>query len=690
MVTYLILFLIACCASLALTPLVRLLALRLGAVDQPGERKIHPQAIPRLGGGAIVLASVITAMVVKALGSAGGLFAPLELDTWLPVALGGGIIFVTGVWDDLHPLPAGVKFLFQAGAALVAIWFGLRIETIDLLGDTVGLGPLALPLTFLWIVGMTNAFNLIDGLDGLAAGLAGIAAGTCAAIFLLRGDPQDASLLIILLGSLLGFLRYNFNPAKIFLGDSGSLVVGYTLAVISISGSQKGATALAVVVPLLVFGLPILDTLLSMLRRFGGSVKSMQPRTSPLKQRIRAAKHMFAADRHHIHHRLIALGLSHRNAVLMLYAVALGLSLLALLSVLAQFRNAGILLIAAGLATYIGIHKLGYNEISFLRASTLLRWYDQIAFNRLFFLGFVDLVLISAAYGLSFVLKYEFYWGPEVKSWYLGVFPPMLLIQLGVFSVFGLYRSVWRTTDVGDLLRALFAVGTSVALSYTVVLLSVPPTGVLPFFCIDLLILAALICGSRCAYRILDYSNQRERAVGGGAIIYGAGRGGQLVLHEMLQNAERGLRPIGFVDDDPGLKQMLINRMPVLGSSSDLASIIESRPVTSVVISSTKIQGDRVQRVVSLCQEHEIPVLEARLKFEPLLVRAPDLPPALALAARNVVEETVPQPVENRNVFMPLKSPHVFAQDAVKQAGVIARSRPASQSEATPPLLPPV
>src|SRR5207247_8954674 len=158
------------------------------------------------------------------------------------------------------------------------------------------------------------------------------------------------------------------------------------------------------------------------------------------------------------HHRLIALGFSHRNAVLAMYAIAVTLSLMALLSVLAQFRNAGIILVAVGLATYIGIRKLGYEEIIFLRNGDLLRWYEQLAFSRLFFLGFVDLILITAAYWLSFALKYEFPWDPEVKIWYRGAFPIVLLVQLGVFSVFGLYRGVCRVTGFGDFVVVLLVV----------------------------------------------------------------------------------------------------------------------------------------------------------------------------------------------------------------------------------------
>ncbi|TMQ15251.1 MAG: undecaprenyl/decaprenyl-phosphate alpha-N-acetylglucosaminyl 1-phosphate transferase [Candidatus Rokuibacteriota bacterium] len=177
-----------------------------------------------------------------------------------------------------------------------------------------GRHALAIPLTLLWIVGLTNAFNLMDGLDGLATGLAIIAAATCAAVSISRGDSQGGLLLVALLGALCGFLPYNFNPATIFLGDSGSLVVGYALAVTAVTGWQKGATALAVAVPLLIFALPISETLLSVVRRTRGL----------------GIRHVFSADQQHLHYRLLGLGLSHRAAVLLLYVVSLSLSLLAL------------------------------------------------------------------------------------------------------------------------------------------------------------------------------------------------------------------------------------------------------------------------------------------------------------------------------------------------------------------------
>lgn len=621
MFKYLIPLVISICASLALTPLVRALALRLGAIDQPEGRKIHTVPMPRLGGVSIVLSLGLAILVSVGLKELTGGVVPLNREAWIPMALGGTVVFLIGVWDDFRPIPAWLKFLSQVAAAGVAIWFGIRIEHVSFLGGgPYDLGILTVPITLLWIVGVTNAFNLVDGLDGLATGLALIAAGTIAAIFLLGGDAPDALFLVILFGVLAGFLLYNFNPATIFLGDSGSLVIGFIFAIIAVTGSQKQATTLAALIPLLVLGLPITDTLLSMVRRFVGSLSLVQPYKAPLKERIRCVRQMFKADQKHIHHRLLAKGLSHRNAVLVLYTFALGLSLLAFLSVLAQYRNAGIILITVGLATGIGLGKLGYKELPFLRAGALLRWCEQFTFHQYFFLGFIDIVLITAAYWGAFVLKHEFTWTGEVKEWYLGSFPMVMLIQMGVFFAFGLYRGVWRAMGIGDLIRIGTAVGAGVALSYIVAVISMPPgNGTFTFFCIDFLLFGMLAAGVRSTYRVLHYVQQRQQTSGKQVLIYGAGHSGQLLLHKLLQNINPRLRPVGFIDDEPTLWGRTVNRMPVLGPGNDLASFLENSPVAALLISSSKIDSNRLNMVIRLCRERQIQVLRCNLlHFEPM------------------------------------------------------------------------
>jgi UDP-GlcNAc:undecaprenyl-phosphate GlcNAc-1-phosphate transferase len=311
-VIYVAVLAIAGVLAAGLTPAVRRLGRRWGLVDVPGGRKIHTQSIPRIGGVGVTLAAVLSLAVVTALGWA----SVNDVIGWMPALLGVVIVFGVGLRDDLKPVRPVVKLVFQTLAALVAVSMGVRIDHYTLFGTTHLLGWLGVPVTIMWIVGLTNAFNLMDGLDGLATGLAIIAAATCAAVAIARGDTQGSLLLVALLGALCGFLPYNFNPATIFLGDSGSLVVGHVLAVTAINGWQKGATALAVAVPLLIFALPISETVLSVVRRTrGGGIRQV-----------------FAADQDHMHYRLIGLGLSHRGAVLLLYVVSIALALLALVT----------------------------------------------------------------------------------------------------------------------------------------------------------------------------------------------------------------------------------------------------------------------------------------------------------------------------------------------------------------------
>jgi UDP-GlcNAc:undecaprenyl-phosphate GlcNAc-1-phosphate transferase len=501
-------------------------------------------------------------------------------------------------------------------AAGIVIWFGIRVEQVSLLGSgSIALGVLAFPLTFLWIVGITNAFNLVDGLDGLATGLAIIAAGSCAIIFFLNGDTQDMQFILILLGALLGFLPYNFNPATIFLGDSGSLVIGYVLAVTAITGSRRGAQTLAVVIPLLIFGLPIIDTLLSMTRRFVGSLRMLQASRTRFKERVLCTKHMFAADQRHIHHRLLALGFSHRNAVLLLYALALGLSGLAFVSVLAQYRNVSVILLAVCLATYIGVRKLGYDEMTFLHTRTLLYWYEEVHFNHRFFLGFVDIVLITLAYWGAFLLKYEPPWTSELMVWYGNTFPWVLVLQLVTFSAVGLYRGVCRAIEVGDLMRMAWLTFLVVALSYACAVLRLPPQGAPGFFAIDALALGTLVVSVRSTYRVLEYLLPGTTATSSSALIYDAGHDGQLILRELRRHPHLGLQPIGFLDDDPTLHYRMVQRVPVLGSGEELKSVMDRYPVAALILASSHLEESRVGRAIRLCQERGIPVLRGDLQL---------------------------------------------------------------------------
>ena len=622
MLKYIVLALVSFGASLVLTRLVRGFALRIGVVDQPGARKVHVVPVPRLGGVGIFLSISLAIVASFGLEYLSGDSIPMDRKAWAPILCGTTVMFLIGVWDDLRSLPAWLKFLFQALAAGVFIWFGIYIEPIS----SVQRGPLyfdlsllAIPVTFLWIIGITNAFNLVDGLDGLAAGLGIIAAGTSATIFIMRGDTSDAVLLVILIGALVGFLFYNFNPATIFLGDSGSLVIGYILAVTAVAGSQRQATALAVLIPLLVFGLPIVDTLLSMLRRFVAGVKLVQPYKDPIKLKLRSINKIFQPDRSHIHHRLLALGFSQRNAVLLLYGLSLCLSLLVLLAVFAHYRNAGIILVTVALATYIGIHKLGYEEATLIRAGTLLRWYESLAFDRRFFLGFVDIVIIAAAYWGAFVLKYNLEWTSAQKEWYLGTFPIVLFVQLLIFFVFKLYQGVWRAIGIGDLVHIGLAAVTGASLSYIAAMINPPPAnGTLAFFSIYLLLLGVIVMASRSAFRILNHIGHAENFGYRKALIYGAGHRGQIIVRELANNSDLKLQPVGFIDDDPTLTGRSVDRLPIVGTNNDLVSLIARHQIAALIISSNTVSDTRLQLVMELCEERKIAVLRCSLNIEPV------------------------------------------------------------------------
>ena len=318
---YLLLGFSSAALALFLTPLIGRGSTVLGLVDAPGGRKVHAQSVPRLGGVAVVASAALALAIVPAF-----LPQPRTLETWVamqPFIAGGLLIFLVGLVDDVRGLGPAPKLLVEVLAAAIMMAAGLLIERVTVLGQTWMLGWLAYPVTAAWLVGVTNAFNLIDGVDGLAPGIAALAGAACGAILIVRGHTAEAMLLAAFVGAMLGFLVYNFEPATIFLGDSGSLVAGFLLAATAIAGWQKGATALASAVPLLIFALPLADAASTLVRRVLARPGSGRSLSAIVRQVVEP-------DREHIHHRLLGLGWSVRRTVLILYGVTAVLSILAL------------------------------------------------------------------------------------------------------------------------------------------------------------------------------------------------------------------------------------------------------------------------------------------------------------------------------------------------------------------------
>ncbi|WP_432662590.1 MraY family glycosyltransferase [Wukongibacter baidiensis] len=329
--------------SFLATPVVKKLAYKVGAIDVPkDDRRVHKNPIPRLGGLAIFLGFIIS------------VFMFLEIDRYiLGMLIGGSLIAIMGIVDDIKPLPAKVKLLVQIIAACILIKFGMKIEYVtnffnidgtDFLSKgTIAFGILSIPITIFWVVGITNTVNLIDGLDGLAAGISAIAALTLAYVAYanphLYNSEQTVMMTLALAGSCVGFLPYNFNPAKIFMGDTGSLFLGFMLAAISINGFIKGATALAMVVPVLALGLPIFDTTFAILRR------------------ARNGRPIMEADKGHLHHRLLSIGLGQKRAVLVLYAISFLLGSSAVFLLKQKYVDSAIMLVITAAIVAVPINQ---------------------------------------------------------------------------------------------------------------------------------------------------------------------------------------------------------------------------------------------------------------------------------------------------------------------------------------------
>lgn len=332
-----ILFFIAMVISFALTPLVKKLAVKLGIIDIPKDaRRVHNKPIPLIGGLAIYIS--FTVMLIGT-----GIFAKEKL----ALLIGGTIILIGGLLDDKYDLRPVQKLIFQISGALVLIFMGVEINLLTnpftKYISFLNLEKwLSIPVTLIWIVGVTNAFNLIDGLDGLSSGLALISSVSMLIVSMITGRDESVLLNSILSGAILGFLPYNFNPASIFLGDTGAQLLGFLLSSIAVIGAVKSATAITLAVPIIVLGVPIYDTAFAIIRRKINGKPIMQ------------------ADKGHIHHRLLAMGFSQKKVVIIMYIISGSLGLISILASTMSSKVSYIFMIIVIVILFLLAIKLGF------------------------------------------------------------------------------------------------------------------------------------------------------------------------------------------------------------------------------------------------------------------------------------------------------------------------------------------
>jgi UDP-GlcNAc:undecaprenyl-phosphate GlcNAc-1-phosphate transferase len=617
MTEYLIFF-VPILLSLALTPLVISYAKRIGAIDQPNERKVHTHPIPRLGGVVIYISFFCSLILAIAIDPSLSSLAGLSPRNGIFLVGSLTLVLLLGIWDDLKQLSPGKKFVGQVVAASIVYFSGFEITSIThpMSTSDMNLGFFSYFLTVLWIVGVTNAFNLIDGLDGLASGVALIVSITIFSISLIKGDTATAVMAVLMAGSLIGFLRYNFGGARIFLGDSGSLFIGFTLAILSMQSSTKGGTAFSIIVPVLALGLPIMDTVLSMIRRFAKSVLPEDARSSGILGKLTT---MFHPDKGHIHHQLMSKGFSHRKVVLLLYVVSCFFGLAAFAITLSNNFGATLIIISIAIATVIGIRQLRYKEMMILRNGLLLPMYEWPILQSSLFLSFVDLAFLVLAYLSAFRLT--FHDVPPIdpgKDFFTSI-AMVTGIQLAIFYAGGLYRSTIRQLYIGDILKLVKVALLTVAVTFGA-LAFIPGQAVLidpVFILLDFFILLSLVMLSRGSFRILGYLSQREvNPDCTRVLIFGADSQGMLLLQRFQHDRNLRYCPVGFLDEDPRLEGKKLDGSPIIGGHRKLPRLLQTKQVREVILSSDSVSPVVYRRLLETCREHHVILRRSAVRFE--------------------------------------------------------------------------
>lgn len=611
--------LVAAVLAWLLTPLSARLSRLAGAMDLPGTRRLHAQPVPRLGGLAIIAPTV--ALLAAGLAGAG-------VPHWAAREVGAGMlagllpILAVSIRDDVAHVGAPLKFLAHSAGAGIAIACGVVLPSeVHLFGATISLGWTAVPLSFLWLTGVTNAFNLVDGLDGLSAGLGLISASSLVAVLLLARDPPLAAAVAVLAGSLVGFLPHNLHPARVFLGDSGATAIGYLLACFTLNTTALLSAGFATLIPVMLVAVPVADTLVSMLRR---SISRLEHGTG---------QHIYDADGNHIHHRLLALGLSHRAAVITLCSVGGLLALLALGSLILTRQQSGYLLAGVLFAGFIGLRRLGYDEFALLRRGVLLRLYDLPVLRRSFFSVFADIAMMGLALYVAVGLKFDD-WNPvDTGGRILAMLAVMTPATVVSFRLFGMYRGSWRLAGLDDFRRLFLAVVAGTLAGALLFDAVVPWRVPYSLFAIYAAVAVILANGMRVSYRLADQLRMLASADGERAVIYGAGLAGAGAARQMLANPDARLRPVGFIDDNPEKVGRSVNGYPILGTITDLGGVIKRSGATVVVVSSIKIPHDKVAAAQEASTVAGARLLRMRVDFvEASPEHEPHAPPAGAEA----------------------------------------------------------
>jgi UDP-GlcNAc:undecaprenyl-phosphate GlcNAc-1-phosphate transferase len=580
-------------ASLLVTVVVRSLARRLGLVAKPRADRWHRRPTALFGGVGIYIGFVAGFLAHRPADAVGD---------WLLIVCSSAM-FVLGLIDDLVQLKPYAKLIGQIAVSSLFTMYGLRLHWLPS-------PPLDQALTIFWLVGITNAVNLLDNLDGLAGGVAAIAASYLVYFCHSTGQPAAATLAAAFCGALVGFLVFNFNPASVFMGDCGSLFIGFFLAGLTMVNNQGGLRRNIVAVlaiPVLLLLIPIVDTtLVTVNRKLHGR---------PVSQ----------GGRDHTSHRLVALGLSERTAALTLWTLAAASGAIAVV-VQNLTSPTGMLVIALfglGLlffAVFVGRVKIYEAATSETSGRALLPTLADFSYKRRIFEVLNDLVLIVICWHTAFLLRFDGQLASEYYRQVIAALPLVITVQLGAMLALGLYQGLWRYTSMSDLSTLIKAVtGAWVASMLTIVFVFRLQSFSRGMLVMDGILLLFGVAGTRVSFRLIRIwllRLQPRTREGRRILIYGAGDGGELLVRELQNNHELGLHPVGFIDDDPQKEGRMIHGVRVLGPLERMRELASSERIDELVISTTRIQPQRTQMAADLCQDAGVACRRMRIALE--------------------------------------------------------------------------
>ncbi|HEY4716610.1 MAG TPA: hypothetical protein VII00_05850 [bacterium] len=585
---YILCFLLPFLISLGANELIKRISLKFQYTVKPRPDRWHKRPTSVFGGIGIFVSFLLAYLIL------------IRVDGEVTILLvTGTLIFLVGLLDDIFEITPPAKFLLQILIALILIYFGFLMDFSDFF-------ILNFILTLFWIVGITNAFNLLDNIDGLAGGIALI---VCAFFTLFLVTINESDLLpvpIALGGALLGFLIHNFKPASIFMGDSGSLFIGFFISGLSLIKKFPHTSSIfyVLVIPVLLLLVPIFDT------------------TFVTITRILSGKPVSSGGRDHTSHRLVSIGLTERQAVLLLYSIALASGTIAYI-VYRYSLNISIVFILLLLLVVIffGIYLARIRNIEHpskpFNNVPLIPVLVDIAFKRKLFEIALDFTLITLSYYSAYLLRFEGTIPQFFIVNFLKTLPLVIIFKLASLFMVGIYGGVWRYFSITDLVRMFEGVCLGTGLIIVAISLIFRLEGFSrAVFISDLMLTFFFLTGARLSFRVMDRLIRQKGREGEKILIYGAGDGGELLLREILNNRDMNLSPVGFIDDDETKWSKRIHGYPIFSNQKALANIIRKHNITQIIISTFKMETAKTEKIEKFCNENNIRLRRLSIKLE--------------------------------------------------------------------------